>query len=1116
MLERFLFIGTGGTGGTVLHHTWAQLDNWLRARGYNGGMPEGWRFLHIDLPENADVVKGDVPAAAGSAVKYLNLGTSPRTYADYDRQLLQATGTAEALAGWRTDPAAAMPFPFDGAGQMRTVGNLVSLAMQAKIREALRVERTAMASQTATGELQDISGQLGLDIQLHLPDPTVVLVSSLGGGSGSGMFLNVIEMLMAEAANDPWLQQRLYTVLFTPEALRGQQTAPVGDGMEANSLAALCEFMNAFDHQGPPHALDERLFQAGGGGVSAGPRVWRYNFFVGRSNGKLGFTGPPAVAKAIGKALAVLAADDAVRGTFQDYVGVNWRGQPVAPGFTLTNSTGVNHSATALGYASVSLGRDIFARYAAERLARHGLDRLLRGHREHDPSSTRRDEREIEDRANIAQDAFFEASGLWEHSEANNQVLEQLCDKAGLRERIAESIKSIREYFSEDRRELTRSEAVREIASQFDDRAREVTSWAAVDRYERMGKWVLEVQRRLMDATAESIGTNGFLVTLELLSRLERQVRDAADELEADADKADTRVRTVTSSLQAILLKTKEKITPRDRRFITSIDEHEGDLIDLVERDLFRFASTHLRDVADGLLPPLRRAVASANGAIAQAETGGDRELVSEWSGRTVGSHLVPAKNELLLCRAEEFPVEFEDLLRGLFEGGTLDAESSAVAEVIDGRWLGLADEDDGEPEQTLFSLRSEWSPSSIGGRQAQFSLDLDLPGLLVAAERWVATRKGGMARYVREDIKSWLGTEDRAQADKRSMTFVAGLREALQLSAPLVTIGTNAYSAIHGGSRPQPTLAISRIPIGVGTRANGKPDGEARRYDEVLELLETAGIGAVEAEALCDPNAGAGAVEVMSFLGSSVHPMVFTSLTEPILTRWERCTNQEERRLFWDYRRTRQLTSFVPISEQLQIQLARGWIVASELGYVSRLQGRWSDQPLEVWSPVGALRFPAALLGPEPRRQSDVFPALLESLPLAMLRLGRDLRGEVDAYQRLLALGDLDGETAASLELEEWLRFGVLPDPVDAGQAHQLRDFPDMEARATVLLERLGGAARDFEENLLPAQITPTSSLTVTRRWETRWIFEIALHQVIARIELIVSSDRYEDNRVY
>src|SRR4051794_33489655 len=104
MLQKFLLIGVGGAGGKTLRYTWRELDPRLTAMGWDEGVPGAWRFLHIDVPQNPDVVEEDVPARMGSSASYLGLAEQPRDYASYDNDLARHPELLDAIAGWRPDP----------------------------------------------------------------------------------------------------------------------------------------------------------------------------------------------------------------------------------------------------------------------------------------------------------------------------------------------------------------------------------------------------------------------------------------------------------------------------------------------------------------------------------------------------------------------------------------------------------------------------------------------------------------------------------------------------------------------------------------------------------------------------------------------------------------------------------------------------------------------------------------------------------------------------------------------------------------------------------------------------------------------------------------------------
>ena len=54
MLQKFLFIGVGGSGGKTLRVLRHELGIRLREVGYGGPIPQAWQFLHVDVPVKPD------------------------------------------------------------------------------------------------------------------------------------------------------------------------------------------------------------------------------------------------------------------------------------------------------------------------------------------------------------------------------------------------------------------------------------------------------------------------------------------------------------------------------------------------------------------------------------------------------------------------------------------------------------------------------------------------------------------------------------------------------------------------------------------------------------------------------------------------------------------------------------------------------------------------------------------------------------------------------------------------------------------------------------------------------------------------------------------------------
>src|SRR5437764_4139089 len=107
MLQPFLFIGVGGSGGKTLRVIREELDHRLRAAGWDRDFPDAWQFLHVDVPKIADGDDPDLPpqlpkesyvGLVQQDIKYKSVDAAIMTGAHADQSLL------ESFAGWRPNP----------------------------------------------------------------------------------------------------------------------------------------------------------------------------------------------------------------------------------------------------------------------------------------------------------------------------------------------------------------------------------------------------------------------------------------------------------------------------------------------------------------------------------------------------------------------------------------------------------------------------------------------------------------------------------------------------------------------------------------------------------------------------------------------------------------------------------------------------------------------------------------------------------------------------------------------------------------------------------------------------------------------------------------------------
>lgn len=1057
MLQKFLLIGVGGSGGKTLRYTWRELDRRLKATGWTEGVPIGWQFLHIDVPEKPDVIEGDVPVEMGESARYVGLGRQPRLYREYDNDLVSRPELFPAIAGWRPDPTQDYAAPFRGAGQRRVVGRVVALTQLGQVGEALSASVSAMSSARVEEQMVRLNTHLQItDVHVNAEPATAVVFSSLGGGSGSGMFLDIIELLMARRTEQTqWLADSLVTVLYASDVF-GHLGGGAKPGIEPNSLAAISELLSGYEHEGEVPDIESTLLDRGGGSTPiVGRRVGRTNFVIGVRNELVKFETSSDVFRSVGKAFAAFMTNQDVQRQFATYISTNPSAPTVTDAFAVTDQDSANRPCSSFGYANVSLGRSLFAQYAAERLAKRGLERLLRGHLEQQQDYVREDVA-IAQRAESLKETFFSDCGLWEIGSDNNQVLDafrSIADvKAGL-DRVKETIRS--ELRERANQELSPQDWYRSLSASVDEAGRAFLQEQEQRRSTNATNWIAPIQHQVLRVVAGHTGRYGIPVTLGLLQLLVTQLREAAAELDQDAHRFATEEAGLLARTQQLFETSRErKLTPKHQSFGQAVDYRRDALQRRSEADLYTFAATVIRDLVEGFVPAVASSLRGGEQTLRRSEQGEHKNLVEQWSATSVPSHLRAAPNELLLEKEDDFPGRLDDLLiRTMSIEAADDALSAALEEVVSGAWPSIYDNQDTFKRQSLIALTAEWAPQLSAARapdrtpqKAACRMDLDPASLLDRSSRWVRERRGPMTQFVSETLSDWL-SDTHVQAAERADRFVGAMGQAIGSARPLVSINQDTYRDVHGLDLEPPRLLLTPIPI----------DAQHRARQRVEQRLVDAGVPQSEVGGLFQVNAKVAEVEITSFIARSVHPIVFDSVFGPVLRDWQNRTTEPERTQFWTYRRARNLTGFVPLSPSRQDALYRGWFIANALGQVPRLEDSWSRKPLDIWTREGRQPFPRYLLRGDVTQMDWVPAALFESLPLAFLSFGARQPGELKAYLRLIELGTFtgvqDGSPVLNEELLTWLRKGEVAQDLAGNPA------PDPP------VELAGSASDSFEQ---------------------------------------------------
>lgn len=406
MLSPFLVIGLGGSGGKTVRALRESLALELEQRGWSGRLPDAWQFLHIDSPATQN--GADFPAAMLPPGNYLSLVPTTLRYPQiYD----SALGQIESQA--RSSFEAVLPAPYRGDVNMprpiqRGFGRTISVASLGRIHSRIEVAVDTMCSPEVVAELSGLGAAIGQPPQVGAQQPTVYVVSSLVGLTGSGILLDVIQATKSAIGTMHWANQ-VFSILFAPDVFEELGPNMMGT-MAPNALGAMAELVSA-GLRGRHNESSSALFRSHGLIPTAeifgfGPSI---NYIVGRGrrqekrNSESSAHSIFMLAQALTARMIDPKIDEYIRvhaayspSRYPEYRDKSGLTTPLFP-----------NSFSTLGFSRVSLGLDRFRTYATRRIAKEAIETILWKHISDDPELQVRTSKEWVDFRSDAYEAEF-------------------------------------------------------------------------------------------------------------------------------------------------------------------------------------------------------------------------------------------------------------------------------------------------------------------------------------------------------------------------------------------------------------------------------------------------------------------------------------------------------------------------------------------------------------------------------------------------------------------------------------------------------------------------------------------------------------------------------------
>jgi hypothetical protein len=832
MLRPFLLVGVGGSGGKTLRAIREALLLKLQQEHWDRGWPEGWQFIHVDSPTVQD--GEEFPSAFLPSDNYLSLvpqsvnyesiygsiasRTEPRLKADIEKSL-----------PWKKD----VKIPVEkGAGAYRAIGRAIAVAKLSDIHVKAKTALSKLDGTAAREDLKALTKLLGLDEKKKLP-PVVIIVSSIAGGSGAGMFIDVTEAVKSAAGGQPWGDQ-VFGVLYAPDVFAGINP----DAINPNALGAMAETMSGLWNNNPTEATNalyksQGVLTANTVEYSMGPGL---SYIVGRKNGLVDFASQTGVYKATAASLVAWMTDVRIQGDIDAYAFTNLRA--LADDFpdnsNLKRASDDLPPFSSLGFGRVTLGTERFFEYSAERLAKEALETIMNKHLESDPKQKEKTEEQWRlFYTDLNEGRFISDSGLYEETEENNQVLEALLpDLSELQAKLKSSVISMAQQ-GMPKEGHSFNNWVLKICNAFEVNLPGLLDEMTKLRHDKARQWVEQKPEEILRLVSKTISQQGLPVTVELLKRLIQQCARAAQDLKEERGKNLGEAASLQNLVSQALgtAATMAAIPPQNPTVAQAIHQVEMAFYWRSMADLKLEAMGIIEDFSKNFLEPLHKELAGGHATLKKRID--DPRLLdqrdnpfAEWPNfkqDSVPTKFHPAPNEKLLIDFKDYPDEFDALVKSTVNDPKVDAKRIVIDQLI----MGLH----GLEELKVLAKESQWTivsqsqlwvpldrshqPRESAPQAARFDFLTDHMGYLDRARLWIEMPGKPFRSFLDQTIASFLSDQgDKAEQARNQTKFIQEFTSAVASANPLVELNQSLLSQVHGSTGGKISALFSPIPV--------------------------------------------------------------------------------------------------------------------------------------------------------------------------------------------------------------------------------------------------------------------------------------------------------------
>ncbi len=1033
-MRRFLVVGCGGSGGKTLAYLMDQLRSDLAKDGISD-IPAGWQFVFVDVPSAVDPGPDGLGSVVAQGGQYVGMGPRGGSYSDLDSAVSQKLRAAQALEGiatWAPARPEAVTTPIDvGAGQYRAIGRMIMLARAGDVRRSLQQAWSRLFVRDTDTAMINAAHALGSDFDPNLP-PIVFVIGSMAGGSGASMALDVCRLL----TQIPGVNAKLISVFMVSADIFDSLPPADRSGVRANALAMLGEIVASQAGSARQHDVSLLAglgFSDGDGTPIPFARVFPVSRLMGVQRAEFGDGTMNAVYRGLARGLAGLMSSDVASRQFVDFDLGNSGSVPANPKYLGWGAEAKPIPWGSYGFASLSMGRDRYAEYAAQRIARSSVDHLLAGHLQpgSQASGTEQVNALLDSQWGTVCDRLLLPAGTSGNS-AGKEVFEWMMATAlpaDVTRRTAQQI--------------TDRDFVPYVPSAVEARADQWAGYAVQKGAERRKpvaeavrraayEWAFDWHQGLLQRTEAAVGTAVSQLGLPYAGALvERLMSHLGDTVAAGAAEAHRSV--VLPDIAELPPELQTTISSLGKASIPNPDAMLANLVQQTRSKIgvqFRTAGCGLvaegvRTFVQDVLKPLHAAIREAQAILEQAQAAqvahdGLAQLATDqyqaWPSdrdSRVPQRFDEANNEVLLTTSRQFPAQFSADLQASVtpEMAGASARSAVVSQVVAGLWATTGE---ARPPGGLVELTTGWrsrvfptdplSGESLVPSEARFDLHVRPRELLDRARMFVRRPEESFDRFCSVSLRDYVGGPNvrESERDGRRRDLLTKFRETLSLAVPLISVDEQSVQILHGGNSVEYRYKFSAVPF-----RNLAIAGELESVLTTNPNIDRSSVSNF-GTALSDQ----GNPRRIDVFGSYplYSPLVFDSILEPVAQEWD-ATPPQGRAGYWTYRRARPLDAALPMSGAERRAMVAGWYIAQIVGELRIPEPPYAS-PVQIWEPSESrwVAFPHPLLTPPDRfrARSDWLPAVLESYLLAVARVQQaPVMSSLRPYQLLRELYD-------------------------------------------------------------------------------------------------------------